>query len=181
MKYISLFILLLLPTLVTAGDSTVVITAKQKKLRGYRQLFYRFISVHPRLNSSLEKELLKHYLSGSGETFIISDKDFALMKERLPASTNQTDCRIVEQGYCIKQVDLNSDDYFGWGLGTVTVVYDKTELPVTFIDRYDFNKKKKGQRSGGNEFVTRIFRVISPRKAKSFLVTYNADAMMVTP
>nr|WP_294907018.1 hypothetical protein [uncultured Lacibacter sp.] len=181
MKYISLFILLLFPVLLTAGDSTVVITAKQKKLRGYRQFFYRFISTHPRLNSPLEKELLKHYLAGSGETFTISAADFELMKLLLPQAEKQQNCKKAENGYCIKQVDLNDDDYFGWGLGTITVVYDQTEQPLTFIDRYDFNKKNKGQRSGRNELLTRVFRLIAPIKARSFLVTYNAEVRMIAP
>ena len=48
-------------------------------------------------------------------------------------------------------------------------------------DILHFDKKKKGKRKWKNEFVTRVFRLLAPASARSFLVTYNADAYYVQP
>jgi hypothetical protein len=77
---------------------------------------------------------------------------------------------------------LNEDAYFGWGLGTITVLYNTTDAGiVSFIDYYDFNKKKKGIRSRKNELTTRLFRLLAPARARSFLVTFAADAYFIKP
>lgn len=166
----------LLPAFTKAGDSTVV-AEKNVRLKGYRKIFYQIICMHPKLNSPLERTLLKHYLQGSGTAFELSTADFQKMKtllSLLPAS--KTNCRPVIKDYCVMPANLSDDDYFGWALGNITVVYNNEQLPVTFIDRYDFNRKPKGQRRVKGELATRIFSFIAPRKAKAFLVTYDANA-----
>jgi hypothetical protein len=163
MKHCYLFLLFFIPSLVVAGDSAIVISGKQKKLRGYRQLFYKLVSLHPKLNSPLEKELLQHYLLGSGETFVVSEADFKRLQQTISFYLPNTECKPVETnqpGYCVKYVDLHDDNYFGWGVGNLTVIYQTTDHAlVSFVDYYDFDKKKKGDRSAGNEFTTRLFRV----------------------
>ncbi len=180
MGRIGLLILFLLPVGLLAGDSSAIGTGKQRKLKGYRKLFYQLIALHPKLNSPLEKELLQHYLAGSGETFIISASDFKRLQQTVPLFANGDSCKIIasaQNNYCYKQVDLNNDAYFGWALGTITVIYNAADKEiVSFIDKYDFNKKKKGLRSGKNEFITAVFRILSPARARSFPVTFASDA-----
>lgn len=184
MKYCYLFLLLLVPSLLVAGDSAAAVVAKQKKLRGYRQLFYKLVSLHPKLNSSFEKELLQHYLLGSGETFVVSEADFKRLQQTVPLYLTDTDCKPVETnqpGYCARYVNLHDDNYFGWGVGNLTVIYQTTDQSlVSFVDYYDFDKKKKGKRSFRNEFITRMFRLLAPASARSFVITYNADAYYVS-
>lgn len=185
MKYCYLFLLLFVPSLLVAGDSATVIVAKQKKLRGYRQLFYKLVSLHPKLNSSFEKELLQHYLLGSGETFIISEADFKRLQQTVPLYITNTDCKPLETnqpGYCSRYVNLHEDNYFGWGVGNLTVIYQTTDQTlVSFVDYYDFDKKKKGKRRAKNELITRMFRLLAPSSSRSFVITYNADAYYVKP
>ena len=185
MKYCYLFLLLLVPSLLVAGDSAAVRVTKQKKLRGYRQLFYKVVSLHPKLNSSFEKELLQHYLLGSGETFVVSDADFKRLQQTVPLYVTNTDCKPLEtnqQGYCARYVNLHDDNYFGWGVGNLTVIYQTTDQAlVSFVDYYDFDKKKMGKRRVKNEFITRAFRFFAPASARSFVITYNADAYYVKP
>lgn len=185
MKTFYLFLLLFVPSLLAAADSAAVIVTKQKKLRGYRQLFYKLLSVHPRLNSPLEKELLQHYLLGSGETFVVSEADFKRFQQTVPLYITNAECKPVEAnhpGYCVKYLNLHDDDYFGWGLGNLTVIYNTNDKAlVSFVDYYDFDKKKKGSRKVRNEFITRLFRLIAPAAARSFIVTYNAAAYYVKP
>jgi hypothetical protein len=137
------------------------------------------------LNSPLEKELLQHYLLGSGETYIVSEMDFKRLQKTVSLYVSNADCNSSAanpQGYCVKYVDLHDDDYFGWGVGNLTVIYKATENDlVSFVDFYDFDKKKKGKRKWKNELVTRVFRLMAPASARSFVVTYNADAYYVQP
>lgn len=185
MKHCYLFLLLFVPSLLVAGDSAAVVVAKQKKLRGYRQLFYKLVSLHPKLNSPLEKELLQHYLLGSGETFVVSEADFKRLQQAVSLYVTGTDCKPLETnqpGYCTQYVNLHNDNYFGWGVGNLTVIYQTTDQSlVSFVDYYDFDKKKKGSRRSRNEFVTRLFRLVAPASARSFVITYNADAYFVKP
>ncbi len=184
MKHCCLSLLLVIPLFVFSGDSATVVTAKQKKLKGYRNLFYKMVTLHPRLNSPLEKALLQHYLLGSGETFTVSETDFERLQQAVSLYAGNAVCKPAEgnEGYCIKYVDLHDDDYFGWGVGNVTVVYKTdTAIPVSLVDYYDFDKKKKGKRKWKNEFVTRVFRLLAPGVARSFIVTYNAEAFVVQP
>lgn len=185
MKNCYLFLMLFFPSLLVAGDSATVIVAKQKKLRGYRQLFYRVVSLHPKLNSTFEKELLRHYLLGSGETFVVSDADFKRLQQTVPLYITDSDCKHADAnqpGYCTKYVNLHDDNYFGWGVGNLTVIYQTTDQTlVSLVDYYDFDKKKKGKRRAKNEFITRMFRLLSPASARSFVITYNADAYFVKP
>lgn len=185
MKYCYLFLLLLVPSLLVAGDSATVVVAKQKKLRGYRQLFYKLVSLHPKLNSPFEKELLQHYLQGSGEMFVVSETDFKRLQQTVPLYLTDGDCKPLETnqpGYCARYVNLHDDNYFGWGVGNLTVIYQTTDQSlVSFVDYYDFDKKKKGKRRARNEFITRAFRLLAPASARSFVITYNADAYFVKP
>lgn len=185
MKHCCLFLFLFLPACLFSGDSTAVVAAKQKKLSGYRNLFYKLVVLHPRLNSPFEKELLQHYLLGSGETYTVSETDFKRLQKTVPLYVTDAECKLAEanqQGYCVKYVDLHDDDYFGWGVGNLTVIYKANENDlVSFVDFYDFDKKKKGKRKWKNEFVTRVFRLMAPASARSFVVTYNADAYYVHP
>ncbi|TWI80207.1 hypothetical protein IQ13_2879 [Lacibacter cauensis] len=183
MGRIWLFFLLLLPVAVFAVDSAAVRTGEELRLKGYRKLFYKIVALHPKLNSPLEKELLQHYLAGSGETFILSTADFKRLQQTVPLFVKQDSCHAViaaQHNYCYKQVDLNNDAYFGWALGTITVVYNAADNEVvSFVDTYDFNKKKKGLRSRKNEFVTGVFRLLAPARARSFLVTFASDAYLI--
>ena len=183
MGRICLFILLLLPVGLFAGDSAAVRTGEAIQLKGYRKLFYSIVALHPKLNSPLEKKLLQHYLAGSGETFMLSTADFKRLQQTVPFFVQADSCRAVtasQNNYCYKQVDLDEDAYFGWALGTITVLYNATDKEiVSFIDKYDFNKKKKGFRSRKSEFVTRVFRILAPSRARSFLVTFANEAYFI--
>jgi hypothetical protein len=185
MKHRYLFLLLIIPSLLVAGDSAIVTGAKQKKLRGYRQLFYKLVSFHPKLDSPLEKALLQHYLLGSGETFVVSEADFKRLQQTVPFYLTNAECKPAETkqpGYCVKYVDLHDDDYFGWAVGNLTVIYQTTDQTIiSFVDYYDFDKKKKGKRRVRNEFITRVFNLLAPASSRSFVITYNADAYYVKP
>lgn len=185
MKHCFLFLLFFFPACLLAGDSTMLASVQKKKLKGYRGLFYKFVSKHPRLNSPLEKALLQHYLLGSGETFIVSAADFKRLQKTVPLHIGNAVCQPVEtnqSGYCIRSVNLHNDDYFGWGVGNLTVIFHEKENEiVSFVDYYDFDKKKKGKRTIQNEFFTRLFRLLAPAAARSFVVTYNADVFYVQP
>jgi hypothetical protein len=184
MKHCCLFLLLFIPSLLTAGDSATVAFTKQKKLRGYHQFFYKLVSLHPKLNSPLEKKMLRHYLLGSGGVFLFNDADFKRLKEVVPRYATGTNCKPLENGtsgYCTQYVNLHDDDYFGWGLGNLTVIYQDNDASiVSFADYYDFDKKEKGKRKLKNEIVTRVFRLLAPASSRPFIVTYGADAF-VTP
>jgi hypothetical protein len=185
MKTFYLFLLLVVPSLLMAGDSTTSVVTEQKKLKGYRQLFFKLVTLHRRLNSALEKELLKHYLAGSGETFVISEADFKRLQQTVPLYSENAECKPAEAnqpGYCVKYVNLHDDDYFGWGVGNLTVIYKTDDQSiVSFVDYYDFDKKKKGSRKVKNELTTRLFRLFAPAAARPFVVTYNADAYYLKP
>ncbi|MEJ8843152.1 hypothetical protein WG954_12250 [Lacibacter sp. H375] len=185
MKNCYLLLLLFVPSLLVAGDSATIQITKQKKLRGYRQLFYKVVSLHPKLNSPFEKELLQHYLLGSGDTFVVSDSDFKRLQQTVPLYIKDSDCKPAEAnqpGYCTKYVNLHDDNYFGWGVGNLTVIYQTNDQTlVSLVDYYDFDKKRKGQRRVKNEFSTRMFRFFAPASARSFVITYNADAYFVKP
>ena len=182
MKHSYLFLLLFIPSLLVAGDSAHVAFTKQKKLRGYRQLFYKLVCLHPKLNSPLEKKMLQHYLLGSGDAFLFSDADFNRLKEVVPRYATGNNCKSLENGtpgYCTQYVNLHDDDYFGWGLGNVTVIYQTNDRTiVSFADYYDFDKKEKGKRKLKNEIVTRVFRMLAPASSRPFIVTYGADAFV---
>ena len=185
MKHCYLFLLLFVPSLLTAGDSATFTFTKHKKLRGYRQLFYKMVSLHPKLNSPLEKELLQHYLLGSGETFLLNESDFRRLQQAVPRYSAKADCKPLENGtpgYCTQYVNLHDNSYFGWGVGNLTVIYETTgQTLVSLVDYYDFDKKEKGKRKLKNEIATRLFRMLAPASARSFVVTYNADAFYVKP
>ena len=180
-----LLILWLIPVGLMAGNLAAAPVTHEKKLKGYRKFLYGLVIRHPKLNSPFERALLKHYFSGSGETFVISAADFKRLQQTVPLFSKSDSCIILsgkQQTYCYKQVDLNEDVYFGWGLGTITILYDAAgKNMVSFIDAYDFNKKKKGMRSAKNELFTRLFRLLAPARSKSFLVTFGADAYFLTP
>ena len=181
---ICLLFSLLLPVGLLAVDSTAA-TGKERTLKGYRRFLYNVLILHPKLNSPLEQALLQHYFAGTGETFIISNADFKRWQQTGPLYAKADSCKQLsskQSNYCYRQVDLNEDAYFGWGLGTITVLYNTTDAGiVSFIDYYDFNKKKKGIRSRKNELTTRLFRLLAPARARSFLVTFAADAYFIKP
>lgn len=154
------------------------------ELRGYKRLVFKIVSMHPKLNSALEKDLLKHYLLGSGTTYQLSDSDFVHLRKISKFHFVDSICIVIHSNneqYCCRLVDLNNDDYFGWGLGTITGIFQQAsgEL-ISIADSYDFNKKKKGNRKFKNELISVIFRLIAPASAKSFIVTYRAEGYMIT-
>ncbi len=178
MRLVFLLIVLLFFQTASGGD-TISIAYNKPVLKGYKKLFYKLIVLHPKLNSSLERILLQHYLAGSGTAFQLSDLDFNRLKKIVPAYADSI-CTPFERSsnYCIKRVNLIDDPYFGWGLGTVTCIFEQQQL-VSFFDVYDFNKKKTGERKNKLEFVTRLFGIIAPKTAKSFIVTYAKEAYYV--
>lgn len=148
-------------------------------LRGYKKFVYKLLLLHPKINSTFERSLLKHYLAGSGTTYLIADTDFIKLKNTV-AGFDNNNCVVVKSNpnYCAIQLNLVDDIYFGWALGTITCIFsngNKNEF-ISFADVYDFNKKKKGMRSLRLEMITRIFRLITPRSAKAFIVSYGTTA-----
>jgi hypothetical protein len=182
MKMLFLFILFLLPGFVFAGDSTERAVVKKQSLKGCKKLLYNIVLLHPKMSSAFERDLLKHYLLGSGSTYVIADSDFVRLQKTAPLYAQSNDCVIANsRQYCIQPIDLNEDAYFGWALGNINGIYRAgTELLVSLADLYDFNKAKKGVRSRRNEFITRVFRFFAPASAKAFVVTYEADGFLVT-
>ena len=183
MKLIYSSLLLLLPVFIYAVDSTVPVTLHTQQLKGYKKLLYRAVLLHPKMNSTLERDLLKHYLLGSGSTYRLSDSDFIQLNKISPMYVVDQHCRAVvstNQQYCIRRIDVNEDAYFGWALGNISGIYQMAsgEL-ISIADVYDFNKKKKGKRKRAYEFYTRIFIMLTPSSAKSFVVTYHADGYVV--
>ena len=185
MKHCYLFLLLFIPSLLIAGDSASVDVTKQKKLKGYPQLFYKLVSLHPKLNSPLEKKMLQHYLLGSGETFLLSEADFKRLQQTVSLYMTNDQCKPIENnntGYCTKYVNLHNDHYFGWALGNVTVIYQTNDQSlVSLVDYYDFDKKEKGKRKIKNELTTRLFRIMAPSSSRPFIVTYQSEAYFVQP
>jgi len=185
MKKVICLLLWMLPFIVYAEDSTAVGDRPSQKLKGYKKLFYRVITLHSKLNSRLEKDLLRHYLIGSGLTHHLSDADFLRLKTNSIVYFNPDHCKTLysnQQQYCIQQADLIDDAYFGWALGTISCIYQTTSgVLISIADVYDFNKKKKGNRSLKYEMITRVFNLIAPKSARSFLITYNADGYILVP
>jgi hypothetical protein len=153
------------------------------QLHGYKKLFYKIVLLHPKMNSLTERQMLKHYLAGSGSPYLFSNDEFQLLKETVPDFHKAQNCNQLQQtGYCTKQAVLDGNDIFGWALGTITCVYSSaTNELVSFADVYDFNKKPKGKRKLQSEIATRIFRFLSPKSAKPFIVTYGIDAFYKQP
>lgn len=153
-------------------------------LKGYKKWFYKIVLLHPKINSPLERALLKHYLAGSGTAFLFADSDFVKLKNAVGAM-NKNECTSSQhnnQFYCTQKAVLDGDIYFGWGLGTITCIFTTNSREmISFADVYDFNKKKKGQRKRSSELATRIFRLLAPRSAKSFIVSYGEAAYSITP
>jgi hypothetical protein len=147
-------------------------------LKGYCKLFYKIITTHPQLNSPIEKKLLQHYLSGSGAVYILSDEEFTALTKVVAQHQSYRSFAVTEKPvYVTERVTLDEDATFGYALGTITCFYETaTGNMVSFNDRYDFNKKKKGIRHLKSELYTRIFRLIAPRKAKAFTVCYVPHA-----
>lgn len=163
---------------VTAHSGDTANTSKQ--LRGYKKLFYKLAILHPKINSAFERSLLKHYLTGSGATYLIADSDFVKLKSTIAKLENST-CVLLKSSpeNCTIKAKLDDDNYFGWGLGTITCIFtNRNNQMISFADVYDFNKKKKGQRSFKLEIVTRVFSLIAPRSAKAFVVSYGDDAYL---
>ena len=158
-------------------------TLSNYKLRGYKKLFYKLVILHPKINSIFERSLLKHYLEGSGTTYLITDTDFVNLKNTI-AVFEKSNCVVLKSNpeYCTRKVKLDDDSYFGWGLGTITCIFNNSSNQmISFADVYDFNKKKNGQRSLKSELVTRVFRLIAPRSAKAFIVSYADAAYSLVP
>ncbi len=171
-----LLLICLTPLLSFASDSSSTIHPTEK-LKGYKRILYNVVLLHPKMNSPLEKELLKHYLSGSGTTYEMSDDDFTILKQTVAVCKCGTACTpgTSSQTYCISRFDLNADAYFGWALGNAYCIYEtSTGQLVSVADIYDFNRAKAGVRKFKNELITRIFNMLSPASAKSFVVTYKA-------
>lgn len=127
--------------------------------------------------------MLKHYLAGSGTPYFFSGGEFQLLKITVPGFQMNQNCNQLQQSsYCTRQIVLDQDDFFGWALGTITCVYSTaTDELVSFADVYDFNKKPTGKRKLKSEIATRIFRFMAPKSARSFIVTYGADAFYNRP
>lgn len=175
-----LLLIWITPLLASATDSS---SAKHPsiKLKGYKRILYNVVLLHPKMNSPFEKELLKHYLLGSGTTYEMSDDDFSRLKQSVAVCKCGTACLpgASSQAYCISRFDLNADAYFGWALGNAFCIYETaTGQLVSVADIYDFNRAKAGVRKLKNELITRIFRLLSPASAKSFVVTYKADGFV---
>jgi hypothetical protein len=148
-------------------------------LKGYCKLFYKIITTHPQLNSPIEKKLLQHYLSGSGAVYLLSDSEFERLKKAVVQYKDHQHLSTKElsTSYFTEKVTLDNDAYFGFALGTITCIYESSSgNMISFIDKYDFNNKKKGIRHLKSELYTRIFRLIAPRKAKAFTVCYVPPA-----
>jgi hypothetical protein len=184
MKIISWLGLFLLPGFLFAGDTTVMNTAHKQLLKGYKKLLYEVVLLHPKMNSAIERDLLKHYLLGSGSTYLLADSDFVRLQKTVPKYVHTNNCVMVvadSEQYCIQHIDLNEDAYFGWALGNINGIYQAgTDKLISLADIYDFNKAKKGLRTRRQEFLTRVFRFFAPRSAKAFVVTYNADGFILT-
>jgi hypothetical protein len=158
-------------------------TVSNNKLRGYKKLFYKLVILHPKINSPFERLLLKHYLAGSGTTYLIADTDFVKLKGAI-ATIEKSNCIVLKSSpkYCTIQVKLDDDNYFGWGLGTITCIFNNNNNQmISFADVYDFNKKKKRKRSLKSEIVTRVFRLIAPHSVKAFVVSYADAAYSLVP
>jgi len=184
MKTISWLILFLLPGFLFAGDTTANKTVQKQSLKGYKKLLYNVVLLHPQLNSGFERELLKHYLLGSGSTYLMADSDFVRLQKTVPNYIHNKNCIISSSGihnYCVQHIDLNDDDYFGWALGNIRGIYKNgTDELITLADYYDFNKAKRGARTRKQELLTRVFKFLAPKSAKAFVVTYDADGFIVT-
>lgn len=184
MKISFCLVLFFLPGLLFAGDSTANNVLQKQSLKGYKKLLYKVVLLHPQMNSAFERALLKHYLLGSGATYFLADSDFVRLQETVPKYNHSKNCVLFSadcREYCVKRVDLNKDDYFGWALGNINGIYMAgTELLVSLADFYDFNKAKKGGRTFKQELLTRVFKFLAPKSAKAFVVTYHADWFTVT-
>lgn len=177
--------LCLFPVFLFAGDSAENAAVKKSSLRGYKKLLYNIVLLHPKMSSGVERELLKHYLLGSGSAYILSDSDFVRLKKTIPLYARSNQCmedEAADHRYCVQYVDLNDDAYFGWALGNIAAIYQSgTNIVVSLADIYNFNKMKKGIRTRKNEFITRTFRFLAPASAKPFAVTYPAEGFIVKP
>jgi hypothetical protein len=184
MKRIGVIFLIALLICTTDAYSYVSNHRPFHELKGYKRFVFKLVSIHPKLNSVLEKDLLKHYLLGSGTTYQLSDSDFVRLKKVSKFHFVDSICKIIHSNneqYCYRLVDLNNDNYFGWALGTISGIFQQAsgEL-ISIADSYDFKKKKKGIRRFKNELITGIFRIIAPSSAKSFIVTYKANGYFLT-
>lgn len=184
MKIVFGFVLLLFPGFIFAGDSTHNTAVHKQSLRGYKKLLYKIVLLHPQMNSGFERKLLKHYLLGSGTTYLMADSDFVRLQKTVPNYIHTRNCITASsnnQQYCVQHVDLNDDDYFGWALGNIRGIYKNgTDELITLADYYDFNKAKRGERTQKQELLTRVFKFLAPKSAKAFVVTYHADGFIVT-
>lgn len=178
-------VIFLLPGFLFAGDTTSVKTVQKQSLKGYKKLLYKVVLLHPKMNSGFERELLKHYLLGSGSTYLMADSDFVRLQKTVPNYIHDKNCIIASsnnQQYCVQPVDLNADDYFGWALGNIKGIYKSgNDELISLADYYDFNKAKRGVRTRKQELITRVFKFLAPKSAKAFVVTYHADGFYITP
>ncbi len=167
-------IMLLLGGRTYGADSSTV----DCPLKGYKKWFYKLVILHPQINSKVERQLLRHYLCGNGATFLLNDRDFERLQQLVRQRSREKNETIAAgTPFCAATVSLNDDGYFGWGLGSVTCVFDAgCRRLISFADIYDFNPKKMGKRSLKLELYTRVFRWVAPRSARPFLVSYGKAA-----
>ena len=179
MRLAFFFILLTTVLYARSGDSVYI----NDELKGYKKFFYKIVAAHPKINSPVERALLRHYLAGSGTTVLLTDDVFVQLQKVVRERTSRTCVPLkTDTNLCSMQIVLDDDPYFGWALGTITCVFLPTSNQlITFADVYDFNRKKNGQRKLKSEIVTRIFRLIAPRSAKAFIVSYGTAAYSAVP
>ena len=177
MRWLVTFMLITLAASAFCSDSVYT----TQSLKGYKKLFYKLITIHPAVNSPIEQKLLQHYLAGSGTTYMLTDSEFQLLKKTVAQQNlKDTSTEQASPDYVIKRISLDHDAYFGFALGTITCIYDKTKTEmISFLDVYDFNKKRKGIRKLKSEIATRIFRLIEPRSSKKFIVSYGDAAYFI--
>lgn len=184
MKAICGFLLFTLFICTNDAQSSASNHKPSHELKGYKKFLFKLVSIHPKLNSALEKDLLKHYLLGSGTTYQLSDSDFVHLKKVSKFHFVDSVCNIIHSNneqYYYRLIDLNNDHYFGWALGTISGIFQQaTGELISIADSYDFKKKKRGIRRFKNELISGIFRLIAPSSAKSFIVTYGAEGYFLT-
>jgi hypothetical protein len=171
-----IFFILFVPAIAGYCNDSVY---SKTHLKGYKKMFYKLAILHPSLNSPLERKLLQHYLIGSGESFLISAPEFERLKKSAFQLKEKSKAVAPEPTtiFYTERIVLDDDPYFGFGLGTITGIYNKESKElISFVDVYDFNKKKVGARKLKSEIITRMFRLIAPRSSKKFIVCYGDAA-----
>ena len=136
--------------------------------------------INSNLPDGISQVLFKNYWDGGGDLSLTSVQ-FAGILMYLKSSQTVKDIKATtlvgesgkEYDGFRAQADFYGSDYYALAFGRATVLLNTRRQIIGFNDEYNFDPKPYKARSIKNEIKTRAVRIASPKKAKSFIISYG--------